>query len=641
MATAAETYVYTAKWSVSGIPSDVALDSAGNVYVADMQNNMIKKFSSTGALLTSWGSFGTGDNQFKQPWGVAVDSAGNVYVTDYWNHRVQKFTSSGGYITQWGGIGTGDGQFATSTPMGGLAVDSAGNVYVADQNNNRIQKFSSTGTFLMKWGTAGTGNGQFSQPQDIAFDSAGNVYVTDKGNSRVQKFTSDGTFLTKWGSSGLGDGQFMTPWGITVDDADNVFVVEQSGTYVGGVLKGMRVQKFTSDGAFITKFGGATSNTADGFLSGPRNAVVDSAGIVYVADTGNSRIQKFRQAVLPVADFTVNVTSGKAPLSVAFTDTSTGSPTSWNWTFGDGTNSSEHNPVHTYTAPGTFTVTLNVTNVDGTNSVTKTDLITVSPLTPPVADFTVNATTGKVPLAVGFTDTSTNTPTSWAWTFGDSSTSTEQNPVHTYAAAGTFTVTLSVMNPDGTDSVTKTDLITVSPLTPPVADFTANVTAGEAPLAVKFTDTSTNIPTSWLWTFGDSTISTEQNPVHTYTVPGTYTVDLTVTNTDGTNSIEKTNMITVTVPAHVKPSAKFDVNATKGPAPLALQFTDQSTKSPTSWEWTFDDGTSSSERNPIHVFTQPGRYWVSLKVTNSAGSHTAKQKITVQLPVVNAPLTVQ
>ena len=83
-----------------------------------MQNNQIQKFTPDGTFLTQWGSFGTGDGQFKQPWGVAVDSAGNVYVTDYWNHRVQKFTSSGAFLTQWGSAGTGDGQFATSYPDG-------------------------------------------------------------------------------------------------------------------------------------------------------------------------------------------------------------------------------------------------------------------------------------------------------------------------------------------------------------------------------------------------------------------------------------------------------------------------------------------------------------------------------------------
>jgi len=621
-ATAAETYTFTAKWSTSGQPSDVALDGAGNVYVADMQNNRIQKFTSDGTPVTSWGTFGTANGQFKQPWGVAVDSAGNVYVTDYWNHRVQKFDSNGGYLTQWGGTGTADGQFATSTPMGGLAVDSAGNVYVADQNNNRIQKFSSTGTFLAKWGTVGSGDGQFRQPQDVAIDGAGNVYVTDKGNSRIQKFTSSGTFLAKWGSSGPGDGQFVSPWGITVDSAGNVFVVEQSFMYVGGYpgpIVGMRVQKFDPNGGFITKFGGYSPTLVDGLFNGPRNAAVDSAGTVYVADTGNNRIQEFnRAAVLPVADFTVNATSGKVPLTVAFTDTSTGSPTSWAWTFGDSAISTDQNPVHTYTTAGTFTVALSATNADGTNSVTKTELITASPLAPPVADFTVNATAGKVPLTVAFTDTSTNTPDTWSWEFGDSATSTEQNPVHTYASAGTYTVALTVTNADGTDTVTKTDLIIVAPLTPPVADFTANTTSGTVPLPVEFTDTSSGVPTAWSWTFGDGSTATEQNPVHTYATAGTFTVTLSATNADGTDSVTKTDLITVN--PLVPPVADFTVNATAGKVPMTVAFTDTSTGSPTSWAWTFGDTSTSTEQNPVHTYATAGTFTVTLTVTNADGT---------------------
>ena len=109
--------------------------------------------------ITKWGSYGSGDGQFNAPSGVAVDSSGNVYVADTDNHRIQKFNSSGGFITKWGSSGSGDGQF--NYPYG-VAVDSSGNVYVADTSNDRIQKFNSTGGFITKWGSYGSGDGQFN-----------------------------------------------------------------------------------------------------------------------------------------------------------------------------------------------------------------------------------------------------------------------------------------------------------------------------------------------------------------------------------------------------------------------------------------------------------------------------------------------
>ena len=172
------------------------------------------------------------------------------------------------------------------------------------------------------------------------------------------------------------------------------------------------------------------------------------------------------------------------------------------------------------------------------------------PQNPPVADFSGTPTSGNAPLAVSFTDLSTNGPTSWSWTFGDGGTSTAQNPSHTYASAGVYTVSLTATNAYGSDTNTKTNYITVTtpPQNPPVADFSGTPTSGYAPLAVSFTDLSTNSPTSWSWTFGDGGTSTAQNPSHTYASAGTYTVALTATNAYGSDTNTKTNYITVTNP---------------------------------------------------------------------------------------------
>jgi len=286
---ASENYPFVTKWGSYGsgngqfnYPTGVAVNASGNVYVAERGNSRIQKFSSDGTFITKWGSHGSGDGQFNYPRGVAVDTSGNVYVTEWGgSDRIQKFSSDGTFITKWGSGGSGDGQF--SNPLG-VAVDTSDNVYVADFYNNRIQKFSSSGTFINKWGSQGSGDGQFYYPQGVAVDTSGNVYVIEanyeNSNLRVQKFSSDGTFIIKWGSYGSGDGQFSNPKGIAVDTSNNVYVVEPH-----------RVQKFSSDGTFITKWG--SYGTGDGQFGGPIGIAVDTSGNVYVVDYDNNNIQKF------------------------------------------------------------------------------------------------------------------------------------------------------------------------------------------------------------------------------------------------------------------------------------------------------------------------------------------------------------
>ncbi len=170
--------------------------------------------------------------------------------------------------------------------------------------------------------------------------------------------------------------------------------------------------------------------------------------------------------------------------------------------------------------------------------------------TTPVADFSGSPTSGDAPLLVAFTDLSTNNPSSWSWDFGDGGTSTAQNPSYTYDVAGTYTVSLTASNCAGSNIVTKTGYITVSepPCTEtiPVADFSGSPTSGDAPLTVTFTDLSTNNPSSWSWDFGDGGTSTAQNPSYTYSAAGTYTVALTAGNCAGSNTVTKTDYITVT-----------------------------------------------------------------------------------------------
>ena len=153
---------------------------------------------------------------------------------------------------------------------------------------------------------------------------------------------------------------------------------------------------------------------------------------------------------------------------------------------------------------------------------------------------------------------------------------------------------------------------------PPVANFSGTPTAGAAPLLVNFTDASANNPTAWSWTFGDSNSSTAQNPAHTYTGTGSFTVALTATNAQGNNTCTKSAYIVVGNP----PTANFTGTPTSGSIPLSVNFTDSSTGSPTAWSWNFGDGGTSTVQNASHTYTSVGTYDVALTAYNQYGGNT-------------------
>ncbi|HOV74488.1 MAG TPA: PKD domain-containing protein [Candidatus Hydrogenedentes bacterium] len=257
---------------------------------------------------------------------------------------------------------------------------------------------------------------------------------------------------------------------------------------------------------------------------------------------------------VPTASFDWTPASGYAPLSVAFTDTSspgTKPITAWLWDFGDGTTSAQQNPSHTYTTAGTFTVSLTVTSDAGSNTRTQPSTVSVQPGVAPGAAFSGAPLTGSRPLVVQFTDESapgTSPIGQWLWNFGDGTTSTEQNPMHTYDATGDFTVSLTVTSAAGNSTETRTGYVHVEPGILPMAAFSAAPTSGFRPLTVQFTDESmegTKTITQWAWTFGDGGTSAQPNPSHTYATPGDFDVSLTVTSSVGSDTLTKIRLIHV------------------------------------------------------------------------------------------------
>lgn len=323
----------------------------------------------------------------------------------------------------------------------------------------------------------------------------------------------------------------------------------------------------------------------------------------------------------PTADFgpTSPTSACAPPLTVNFTDQSTGggSNYSYQWDFGDGGTSTAANPNHTYTALGTYTVTLIITDANGCqDTITRPNWVEISPV---VTDFN-SITTACVGQSVNFYDQTNGSPISWNWSFGDGGTSTQQNPAHVYNSTGTYTVSLtSSLGPNCTDTETKIGWITVTP--GPVANFSVDSSlACDIPFTVTFTDLTTlgglGI-VNWYWDFGDSTYSGQQNPVHTYTSYGNDTVSLTVTDAGGCTSNITINDAVVTIP----PNAAINAMPRFGCIPQTINFFDLSySASPAvSWFWDFGDGTTSNLQNPTHTYTTLGRYDVMLIMVDSLG----------------------
>jgi len=311
----------------------------------------------------------------------------------------------------------------------------------------------------------------------------------------------------------------------------------------------------------------------------------------------------------PVASFTAIPLSGQEPLTVTFTNTSTGVIATYFWQFGDGYTSTQTSPTHQYQSHGDYTVRLTATGAGGSDIEEKIDYIHVDYVAP-TADFAANPARVPVNTDVQFTDLSIGYITDYSWDFGDGQTSTAQSPVHQYQAAGDYTVRLTVTGPGGTDLEEKTDYIYVSD--GPIADFSASPATGDAPLLVQFTDQSLGSPTSYYWEFGDGNTSTDQNPAYEYQSIGYYTVRLTVTGVAGPpDTKEKTDYIRVKEPP---PVAEFTAAPTSGIYPQTVQFADLSTGVIVAYQWEFGDGQTSTQQNPVHEYASDGDYTVRLTV---------------------------
>jgi len=311
----------------------------------------------------------------------------------------------------------------------------------------------------------------------------------------------------------------------------------------------------------------------------------------------------------PAAAFTASPVSDCSPIVVQFTDQSTGNPSQWKWDLGNGVISFLQNPSTTYFNAGTYNVKLVVRNAAGVDSIVKNQLITVYPN--PFVDFIASDTSGCFPLPVQFSDLSTSQTgsiTNYSWDFGDGDTSSLPSPLHTYISAGNFSVTLKVTNSYGcTKTFSKTKYIEINGGVK--ADFTnSNPSRCIAPVNVNFTNTSSGPGSlTYSWNFGDATNSDALDPAHTYSVPGSYTVSLITTSSEGcSDTIEKVNLITIgtitsqfDIPDSVCQNQEYNFINTTAPPPASSS-------------WDFGDETTSADISPVKKYTSPGTYIIRL-----------------------------
>jgi uncharacterized protein (TIGR03437 family) len=263
-------------------PYGIAADSAGNLYIADLGNNRVRKIGSDGTITTV-----NGTETFLAPRNVALDAAGNLYVSEFGGHRVRR-VGLDGTITTIAGTGTagfsGDGGSATVAQLNypaGLAFDSAGNFYIADSSNNRVREVVASGMITTVLGTGAPGAtipNQLNVPTGLAIDSAGNLDVADSGNQRIQQLAPSGGIQTLPGAGR----------DVAADRSGDLFIA--AGSQVLELTPSLKLQTIAGGGAYL--YGGDGGPATVARLNGPVAIALDAAGALYIADQRNARVRK-------------------------------------------------------------------------------------------------------------------------------------------------------------------------------------------------------------------------------------------------------------------------------------------------------------------------------------------------------------
>jgi serine/threonine-protein kinase len=372
----------------------MTFDSTGNLYVADSNNNKIRKITPAGVVTTFAGSGTAGSTDatgtaatFDAPFDLAIDSAGNLYVADSNNNKIRKITPAG-VVTTFAGSGTTGSTDATGTAASfsrpiALAFDTAGNLYVADYNNHKIRTITPAGvvTTFAGSGTAGSTDAtgaaaSFNGPIGLAVDSAGNLYVADLNNQKIRTITPAGVVTTFAGSGTAGStdatgtaASFNSPGGLAFDTAGNLYVADRDNH---------KIRRITAAGVVTTYAGNGTAGTATGVPTGatmnaPRAVATDPAGNLHILELGGQRITKI-------------VSSGPGSLTLAWTAPASNggsaitdyaieyrtSPSGTWTTFADGTSTATTATITGLAGATAYDVRVSAVNAAGTGTASAT-----------------------------------------------------------------------------------------------------------------------------------------------------------------------------------------------------------------------------------------------------------------------------
>jgi hypothetical protein len=546
-------------------PVDVAVDGGGNVYIADMDNQRIRKVSISGVITTVAGNGTAGYSgngglatqaSLSSPWGVAVDNAGNIFIIDGDNNRIRKVNTSG-VISNYAGNGlegfSGDGGQATQAKLGfptGVAVDNSGNLYIADSNNARVRKVSTSGII-----TTVAGNGQYGfngdnipatqamlmYPSGVVVDLAGNLYIADIDNSRIRKINTSGVITTVAGNGTWefnGDGIPANQAGldasdVAVDAAGNILIADYSND---------RVRKVDAAGIISTVAGnGQAAFSGDGGvavranLDGPASVATDAAGSFYLADINNSRIRKVypRNPVI----VTASLPAGNVGVAYSQSLVANGGRTPYVWSLVSGSLQSglDLNPTTgvisgTPTTAGTADFTIQVTDADASFAAKQLSITVTAPLnvtTTALSSGTTGSAYNQALNAVGGT-----LPYSWSRTAGTMPTglnlSTAGVISGTPTTAGTSTLTFQVQDAVGATNSKSLAISIYAPLNVTTASL-ANGYIG-ASYSQTLAASGGKTPYTWSISSGSLPTSLSLNP-STGVISGTPTTAETATFT--------------------------------------------------------------------------------------------------------------
>ena len=502
-------------------PSGVAVDVNGNLYIADSQNNRIRKVPTSGIISTVAGN-GTvnygGDGgaataaSLSNPVGLALDGTGNLYITDQQNQRIRE-VSTAGIITTVAGNGSygfsGDGGTATGASLAnssGVAVDGSGNFYIADTQNNRIRKVSTAGSITT---VAGNGTASFSgdngsataaslnNPVGVVVDGAGNVYIADAQNNRIRKVSTTGIITTVAGSgtaSYSGDGGAATaaslnyPAGVAFDGIGNLYIADQGNQRIRKVSTSGIITTVVGNGTF--GFGGDGGSATAANLANPASIAIDASGNLYIADSHNNRIRQVSTSGI------ITTVAGNGFYGFS----------------GDGsaaTNASLANPLNV-AVDGIGNLYIADPDNQRVRKVTLPPTVSINPVNPPAACSTSNFS--LTAIALGFI------PTSYAWSSqpaglsATGATTTFIAPVVNTPTTYTLTVTASNSSASSTASVT----LTINP-TP---SLTITASPGLTIASGQSTTLIASGATTYAWSTSATTPSIVVNTSGVYSVTG-------------------------------------------------------------------------------------------------------------------------